>query len=61
MTSTEKTYPEIRRSHRWRVAERRRWVARRGISAQNPALGFLEVVGRANGRMRRWPWELLGA
>ncbi len=53
--------PLARGSHRWRVAERRLWMARHGINTGSQAFGVLEAVDRANGKVLRWPWERVGA
>jgi hypothetical protein len=48
-------------SRRWRVSERRLRMAERGVPTASTAFGVLELPGRVDGRIRRWPRDRVGA
>jgi hypothetical protein len=53
--------PEAPASRCWRVSERRLRMAERGVPTTSAAFGLLELPGRVDGRIRRWPLDRVGA
>ena len=53
--------PEVPSSRCWRVSERRLRMAERGLPTASAAFGLLELPGRVDGKIRRWPWDRVGA
>jgi GT2 family glycosyltransferase len=48
-------------SRRWRVSERRLRMVELGVPTASAAFGVLELAGRVDGRIRRWPLDRMGA
>jgi GT2 family glycosyltransferase len=53
--------PSAPTSRCWRVSERRMRTAERGVPTASATFGLLELAGRVDGRIRRWPWDRVGA